>query len=404
MSAFSYMVSRGLEGWREVKLGEICEIIGGGTPKTDVPKYWGGEIPWLTPRDLSNFPGRYISKGERNISDLGLSESSARLLPKGAVLLTTRAPIGYLAIAENEVSANQGFRSLVPSKDTDSLFLFYLLKQNVEYLKSQSAGTTFGELAGSTLKSLSFLFPPLPEQKAIAEVLSSLDDKIDLLHRQNKTLEDMAQILFRKWFVEDVNEGWKIGKLGDVFTVKGGTTPSTKESKYWNGDIHWTTPKDLSENSSVFLFDTKRKITTQGLDKIGSGLLPVGTVLLSSRAPIGYLAITSMPLAINQGYIAIVCNKTLSNNFVYLWCKHNMETIKNSGNGSVFQEISKSTFRGLDILIPSGNVLLDFDRITENIFYKIKESQSQINSLKSLRDALLSRLINGMVRVKQSNW
>ena len=153
------------KNWQKVKLGDVSEIIGGGTPNTKIPEYWSGGIPWLTPRDLSNFPGRYISKGERDISELGLSKSSATLLPKGTVLLTTRAPIGYLAIAENSISTNQGFRSLIPGKETDNLFLFYLLKQNVKYLKSQSSGTTFGELAGSTLKSLIFSLLHSPNNK-----------------------------------------------------------------------------------------------------------------------------------------------------------------------------------------------------------------------------------------------
>jgi type I restriction enzyme S subunit len=205
--------------WKECKLGEVAEIVGGGTPKTKESEYWNGEIAWLTPRDLSNFNGRYISKGERNISKLGLAKSSAKILPKGVVLLSSRAPVGYLAIAKNEVSTNQGFRNLISNSETNNLFLFYLLKNNVEYLKSQSTGTTFGELAGSTLKSLSFYFPPLTEQKAIASVLSSLDDKIDLLHRQNKTLEAMGETLFRQWFVEEANEDWEEGCLGDVIEL-----------------------------------------------------------------------------------------------------------------------------------------------------------------------------------------
>ena len=139
----------------------------------------------------------------------------------------------------------------------------------------------------------------------------------------------MAQTLFRQWFVEEADEGWEVKKLGDTLTIKGGTTPSTKESKYWNGNINWTTPKDLSNHNSIFLFDTERKITPQGLEKINSGLLPVGTVLLSSRAPIGYLAISNLPLSINQGYIAILCDNILSNYFVYLWCSNNIEVIKN---------------------------------------------------------------------------
>ena len=211
-------------GWREMKLVDVAEVVGGGTPDTKVTKYWDSKIPWITPRDLSNFSGRYISKGERGISDLDLSKSSAKILPKGSVLLTTRAPVGYLAIADDVVSTNQGFRSLIPNQEADNLFLLYLLKQNVEYLKSQSEGTTFGELAGSTLKALSFLFPPLPEQKAIAEVLSSLDDKIDLLHRQNKTLEDIAQTLFRQWFVEEADKDWDEKSLSEIAEYLNGLT------------------------------------------------------------------------------------------------------------------------------------------------------------------------------------
>ena len=386
-------------GWREVKLGDVAGVIGGGTPNTSVDEYWNGDIPWLTPKDLSTLSGCYVSKGERSISELGLSKSSAKLLPKGTVLLSTRAPVGYLAIAKCEVSTNQGFRSLIPNEKTDSSFLFYLLKQNVPYLQSQSEGTTFGELAGSTLKSLSFLFPPLNEQKAIAEVLSSLDDKIDLLHRQNKTLEDMAQTLFRKWFVNEKDDSWKHGKLEDVFTVKGGTTPSTKEKAYWNGEINWTTPRDLSNHNSIFLLDTEKRITQQGLAKISSGLLPVGTVLLSSRAPVGYLTITDINLAVNQGYIAIMCDKILSNYFVYLWCKQNIEIIKNASGGTVFQEIPKAVFRQIDIAIPPEKLLSSFDQLIKPTFQKVKYNQHQIRKLENLRNTLLPQLMKGDVRV-----
>ena len=235
-------------------------------------------------------------------------------------------------------------------------------------------GCTQPLIRPADLKNLCIILPTVPEQKAIAEVLSSLDDKFDLLHRQNKTLENMAQTLFRKWFIEDADDGWETGKLGDVVTVKGGTTPSTNEGTYWNGDIHWATPKDLSYHESIFLFRTERKITKQGLDKIGSGLLPIGTVWLSSRAPIGYLAITDVPIAINQGYIAILCDKYLSHYFIYLWCKRNIEVIENAGNGSVFQEIPKSIFRSLTIVIPSLKNILLCNEIMEPHFENVQDT------------------------------
>jgi type I restriction enzyme S subunit len=240
----------------------------------------------------------------------------------------------------------------------------------------------------------------IKEQRAIASVLSSLDDKIDLLHRQNATLEKMAETLFRQWFVEEAKEEWEEKTTDDVVSIKGGTTPSTKETSYWDGNIYWSTPKDLSNQQSVYLFETERKITEKGLLQISSGLLPQGTVLLSSRAPIGYLAITEIPTAINQGYIAIVCNKTVSNYFTYLWCKYNMEEIENSGNGSVFQEISKGVFKEFGILVPPKEYLSDFDNTIEPIFKKMKTNQSQIRTLTQLRDTLLPKLMSGEIKVK----
>ena len=125
------------EDWVLNSLGEVAEVVGGGTPSTKNPDYWDGDIAWVTPRDLSTFKFRYIKRGERNITKEGLNNSSAKLVPKGTVLLTTRAPVGYLAIADNEVATNQGFRSLIPNDKTLTEFLFYLLKKNVEILKSR---------------------------------------------------------------------------------------------------------------------------------------------------------------------------------------------------------------------------------------------------------------------------
>jgi len=286
-----------------------------------------------------------------------------------------------------------------PKEGNNTKFLYYFLK-NMD-LNQFAGGSSHPLVTQTLLNSLEIkISNDEKEQKAIASVLSSLDTKIDLLHRQNKTLEAMAETLFRQWFVEEEGEGWGEGVLHDVISVKGGTTPSTKKSEYWDGDIYWTSPRDLSNHTSVFIFDAKRKITERGLAKIGSGLLPIGTVLLSSRAPIGYLAITEIPLAINQGYIAIVCDKMVSNYFIYLWCKANMEGIKNSGNGSVFQEIAKSVFKEISITIPPSPLLDNFDKTVNPVFSKIKTNQQQISTLEKLRDTLLPKLMSGKVRVK----
>jgi len=189
--------------WRTYKVSEFADVIGGGTPKTKVPEYWNGSIPWLTPKDLSTHEGRYISKGERNISQKGLSKSSAKILPPKTVLLTGRAPVGYIAIAKNELTTNQGFRNLLVKDGFSPEFIYYLLFNNVEYLKRHASGSTFQELSGSTLKELQFDIPEkISEQRAIAHILGSLDDKIELNRRMNRTLEAMARAIFKSWFID----------------------------------------------------------------------------------------------------------------------------------------------------------------------------------------------------------
>lgn len=286
---------------------------------------------------------------------------------------------------------------------SDNDFVFYLSRWDEVrgFAEGNFEGTSGRQrVPKNCFDNLNLALPDYKEQIQIASILSSLDDKIDLLHRQNKTLEQLAETLFRRWFVEEVEKSWEVGKLGDVISVKGGTTPSTTKPEYWNGNFNWTSPRDLSNNKSIYLFNTERKITEKGLAQIGSGLLPVGTVLLSSRAPIGYLVITEIPVAINQGYIAIICDKIISNYFIYLWTKKNLDTIISAANGSVFLEISKSTFKELDFIIPPKEKLKLFDKEIEHIFQKIKSNTNQIHTLTQLRDTLLPKLISGEVRVE----
>ena len=367
--------------------------MGGGTPNTKVPEYWDGDIPWLTPKDLSGFSGIYISNGERNISELGLKNSSAKLLPKNAVLLTTRAPVGYLAISKNEVSTNQGFRSLIPDEKTSTLFLFYLLRQNVAHLKSQSSGTTFGELTGTTLKSLSFLFPPLAEQEAIAEVLSSLDDKIDLLHRQNKTLEDMAQTLFRQWFIEGAKADWAVGTLSDEFDVTMGQSPPG--TSYNNGKQGM--PLFQGNADFGFRFPRNRVWTTEPkrcAEKFDT--------LVSVRAPVGEQNMAIEKCCIGRGVATFQYKKNKNfRSYTYYRMKSLMRKIRQfNQEGTVFGSISKSDFEAIEIVLPLFKTIQDFQNIAKLFDQKIVLNHSQIQRLEKLRDTLLPKLVGGKVSVK----
>ncbi|MBN2535385.1 MAG: restriction endonuclease subunit S [Spirochaetales bacterium] len=391
--------------WREVTLGEISKQITDGSHFSPKPQKIGKYMCSVKDMTYNHF----------NFSDCKLiSESDYRALvsqgcqPIKDDILISKDGANCLDLIfvfnqdeELVILSSIAIVRLLPNID-NNFIRYFLLSPNCQFLMRNNfiTGSAIPRVVLKDFKRVPILLPPLPEQRAIAGVLSSLDDKIDLLHRQNKTLEVMAETLFRQWFVEEAYEGWEETIINSVITVKGGTTPSTKISEYWNGDIYWTSPRDLANHTSIFIFDTERKITKKGLTQISSGLLPIGSVLLSSRAPIGYLAITDIPIAINQGYIGIICNKKVSNQFMFLWCRQNMDVIKNAGNGSVFPEISKSIFKSLDFQLPPPELLQKFDIEVKPIFSKVKNNQIQIRTLEKLRDTLLPKLMSGEVRMK----
>jgi type I restriction enzyme, S subunit len=200
----------------------------------------------------------------------------------------------------------------------------------------------------------------------------------------------------------EIPEGWETSTIGHEVEVVGGSTPSTKEPAYWDGEHHWATPKDLSNLSAPVLLGTERRITDAGLSQIGSGLLPPGTVLLSSRAPIGYLAIAQVSAAINQGFIAMICRRRLSNVFVWQWTIANMDAILQNANGSTFQEISKASFRPISVMVPTGATLAAFDNLAQRLFSRVVANEKESRTLSTLRDALLPKLISGELQVKDA--
>ena len=176
--------------WKTCSISDLGTVVGGATPSTKDPaNYDGGTIPWITPKDLAGFSGRFISKGERNITHKGLMSCSTQLLPPHSVLFSSRAPIGYIAISECEVCTNQGFKSVIPYKSTDFLFLYYLLKYNKTAIENLGSGTTFKEVSGSTMKAIQVRVPTsIDVQKKISSVLSALDDKIEANTKINDNL------------------------------------------------------------------------------------------------------------------------------------------------------------------------------------------------------------------------
>lgn len=398
--------------WKEYKIKEIAEVIGGGTPKTDNPNFWNGYIPWITPRDLTGYSKMYISKGERMISNEGLKGSSARLLPKGTVLLTSRAPIGYVAIAENEICTNQGFKSLVINKElTNSKFIYYWIKNNVEYLQSIGTGTTFAEISGNVIKEIDIKLPPLPEQKAIASVLSSLDDKIDLLHQQNQTLEALAETLFRQWFIErrpehaegEAKEDWEEGKLEQlVLSANTGLDAIRRAPIVENyTGIKCLRIQDISQNKT---YDNWGNTEVKDSDYV-KAQLKRGDIIMARTCSPGILLHVQEDLnaVFNNGLARIRANENSHPIFLKYLFKTNEFTnhIYGISDGTAVQlNMKLGDLLSYDLKIPPKNFIDRFVEIVSEWNDKILANQQQIQTLTKLRDTLLPKLMSGEVRVK----
>ncbi len=412
------------EDWKVKEIGEVSEVVGGGTPSTKISEYWDGDIAWITPRDLSTFKFRYIKRGERNITKDGLENSSAKLLPKGTVLLTTRAPVGYLAIAEDEVTTNQGFRNLIPNDKTTSQFLFYLLKQNVDVLKSNAGGTTFGELSGSRLKELKFAFPSLPEQSAIAKILSDLDAKIELNQQMNKTLEEIGKAIFKHWFVDfefpneegkpykssggdmvfdeelgkEIPKGWYVGCLEEFGAFKNGINYLRNES----GDTEFfiANVRDIA-NNKLLLKEHLDKIEIN-LKKAKEYLLHNRDILIARSASPGEVSLVLGDLE-NVIYSGFSIRYRLNNpeNFLYFFLilQKLKENLSNYAVGTTLQSVNQETLRNMKLVLPTNEVLNKFNKIIGQILGKTYNNLIQNQTLSSIRDSLLPKLMSGKIRV-----
>jgi type I restriction enzyme S subunit len=431
--------------WVEKTIGEAPIYIGDGNYSSKYPKssdFVPEGVPFITASDMicghiraDNF--RYIGKRQHE-------ELKKGHLCKGDVIVVTRGNgIGNVAFVDPEYhDANINAQLVLLRADEKELhnrFLYFLLssKEFNEVLIRYGSGSAQPQIPINSLIKVPLRYPAYDEQRAIAHILGTLDDKIELNRRTNETLEAMARALFKSWFVDfepvhakadgrdtglpkgladlfpdsfedselgEIPKGWAIKSVGDLADVVGGTTPSTKESAFWESGTHaWATPKDLSGLSVPVLLDTERRITDAGLLQIGSGLLPAGTVLLSSRAPIGYLAIAELPVAINQGFIAMTSKVGTSNLFLLLWASVAHEEIVSRANGSTFLEISKTNFRPISVVTPSADIMQRFDELAKPLYERIVECARESRTLAALRDALLPKLISGELRVKAAD-
>jgi len=418
-----------------VRAAEFCASVRDGTHDSPKPVERGRKL----------VTSRHLTTGRLDLSDAyQISEEDFENIIKRSkvdrwdVLISMIGTVGEPCLIKEEPEfAIKNIGLFKSRSEVDGKWLFYYLRseQAQRHIKSHSRGTTQEYIPLGALRDFPILVPDdRKEQNIIVEILGSLDDKIELNRRMNETLEAMARALFHSWFVdfdpvrakldgrqpagldaetaalfpaafqdsEDgrIPKGWTIEPVGQVVDCVGGGTPSTAEPKYWEGGTHhWTTPKDFSSLQAPMLFDTSRKLTDLGVAKISSGLLPAGTLLLSSRAPVGYLAIAAMPVAINQGFIAMKCNAGASNYFMLNWCKENMATIEGRATGTTFAEISKQNFRPIPVVLPPKDTMAAFTAKVAPMYAQIEANLRESRTLAALRDTLLPKLLSGELRV-----
>jgi type I restriction enzyme, S subunit len=332
-------------------------------------------------------------------------EWTKRAIPEAHdIILAREAPVGEVGWIREGKQVCLGQRTVLIKVKSDNVskrfLLYYLINPETKYeLQVQSVGSVVSHLNMKNIRAFYVSLPPIHEQEAIASVLSSLDDKIDLLHRQNKTLEAMAEALFRQWFVEEAGEDWEKKSLYDCINLIGGGTPKTSVDEYWNGDICWISAKDITPNHKGVICSTEKKITTEGLNSSSTRMLPRFSTIISARGTVGKYALLLDDMAFSQSNYGIIPKYKKCYFFTYMLVANVVDDLVGAAYGSVFDTITTKTFQEQYVTVPLEKEIIDFEKEISPLFLKVLNNSKQIRTLEKLRDTLLPKLMSGEVRV-----
>jgi|LGVE01.1.fsa_nt_gb type I restriction enzyme S subunit len=402
------------EGWQTKNLGNLAEIIGGTTPSKKIAEYWGGDICWATPSDVTALPvaRRFIADTAAKITHTGLSGSSLKVLPPGSVLMTSRATIGEVVINRCPMATNQGFCNFIPGDLLDAEFLASWLRHSKPKLISLAGGSTFLEIGKKSIKNLEILFPPLPEQKKIAAILGSVDEAIQatqaVIDQTSKVKQGLLQQLltrgightrFKQTEIGEIPEGWEVAMLDNVSKRGTGHTPAKKHPDYWNGGIKWVSLQDSKALDRLYIYETAAEISQEGIANSSAVLHPEGTVVVSRDAGVGKSAITADEMAVSQHFIAWLCGPRLNNHFLYYWLQYLKPTFEHIAIGSTIKTIGMPFFKSMKVPVPPKdeqeriqNILVGFDR-------RVFDGQREVDRLMIIKKGLMQDLLTGRVRV-----
>ncbi|MDL0420469.1 restriction endonuclease subunit S [Caldibacillus thermoamylovorans] len=409
------------------KIHELCEINKNTLSKNDNYQF----INYL---ETSNLTEGTISDLQRlDVNVDRIPSRAKRIVKEHDILISTVRPnqkhYGIIHKPIENMIASTGFAVITPDKSKvypEYLYRFLIQDQITQYLQAvaETSTSTYPSIKPSVIGKLEIELPTIKEQIAVANILASLDQKIGINNEINKKLEEMAQAIFKHWFVDFefpnengepykssggemveselgmIPKGWKIGSINDLGTIVSGGTPSKKKEEYYTEHgIPWITPKDLSLNKNRFISRGTIDITEEGLKNSSAKLMPKGTVLFSSRAPIGYIAIAKNEVSTNQGFKSIIPKNNIGSEFVYQFLKMNKEIIESRASGSTFKEISGGELKKIPAIIPSNNIIYRYNLITIKISSFIKNNEEELEKLRTIRDTLLPKLMSGEIRV-----
>ena len=410
--------------WGKVRLGDITTKIGSGsTPRGGGSCYKTVGISLIRSQNVLNLS--FSANGLVFIDDEQARKLNNVIVNSGDVLLniTGDSVARSCMVPENHLPARVNQHVAIIRANSDCLsnvFLLYYLQYIKPYLLSISGiGGTRNALTKKMIEDLEINCPSLSVQQNIADILGSLDDKIELNSRINSNLESQAQALFKRWFVDfefpDANgnpykssggefidselggipKGWRVGKFTSIIDILGGGTPKTTEPTYWNGKIPFFTPKDVA-NSCITLY-TEKTITDLGLDQSSSKLYPKGTVFITARGTVGKVAIAGCDMAMNQSCYALIGKENHTQSFVYNITMNTVNVLKKKASGAVFDAITTRDFESENIIIPLQRIICNFEKIAILMYDSILCNNLQNQELINLRNTLLPKLMNNQM-------
>lgn len=386
--------------WESKQIGEIAEVVGGGTPKTEIVDYWDGEIKWFTPSEIGKT--KYVFDSDRHITEKGLKNSSAKLLPKDALLLSSRATVGEISIALTECSTNQGFQSLITKSNVDNDFIYYLISTIKNEFLRRSSGSTFLEINKNEIKRMPINIPELSEQKKISNLFSAIDNKIEMLEKKCEYYQDFKKYLMQRIFSSsddklrfNFTDEWEKYLLGDISLIGKGFTPSTSNPSFWDGDLKWLSIADM--NQGKYINQTTKKITSDG----SKNKEPVkkGTLLMSFKLSIGKLGILTEDMYTNEA----ICNfkwknKDVLTEYMYYYLS-SINILKYGSQAAKGITLNNETLSTIPVLLPSLEEQKKIINILSDVDMKINMLENSINDTLKFKKGLLQQMF--VVRI---NW